>query len=104
MTLNVKPKDRCMWDAAALGEIMLRPDPCEGRIPEMNQPSYWISRMSNPDQVILSPAAIREKNEAYRAWMASPTGSKVSIPTVCLSKPTLTGGSGDSLSCLMSMP
>ncbi len=32
MALNIKPKEQCKWDAAALGEIMLRLDPGFGRI------------------------------------------------------------------------
>ena len=30
--LNVKMSERCRWDAASLGEIMLRLDPGDGRI------------------------------------------------------------------------
>ncbi len=32
MALAIKPRESCRWDAAALGEIMLRLDPGEGRI------------------------------------------------------------------------
>src|SRR5674476_858723 len=32
MALSIKPRESCRWDAAALGEIMLRLDPGEGRI------------------------------------------------------------------------
>ena len=31
-SLKVKPKDRCRWDLVALGEVMLRLDPGDGRI------------------------------------------------------------------------
>ena len=31
-SLNVKPVGSCRWDAASLGEIMLRLDPGDGRI------------------------------------------------------------------------
>ena len=48
------------------------PDTLPGLLPEMNDPSYWISRMKNPDQVILTPAAIQKKNEDYLALMKSP--------------------------------
>ena len=30
--LKIKPKDRCRWDLVALGEVMLRLDPGDGRI------------------------------------------------------------------------
>ena len=32
MPLSIKPKEHCQWDAAALGEVMLRLDPGECRI------------------------------------------------------------------------
>jgi 2-dehydro-3-deoxygluconokinase len=32
MSLNIKSREQCRWDAAALGEIMLRLDPGDGRI------------------------------------------------------------------------
>ena len=32
MALNIKPREQCQWDAAALGEVMLRLDPGDGRI------------------------------------------------------------------------
>ena len=32
MELNLRPKEECRFDAASLGEIMLRLDPGEGRI------------------------------------------------------------------------
>ena len=31
MALNIKPREQCRWDAAALGEIMLRLDPGDER-------------------------------------------------------------------------
>ena len=43
------------------------PDTHPGLLPEMNKPSYWISRMKNPDQVILTPAAIQRPAD-YEAW------------------------------------
>ena len=48
------------------------PDTLPGLRPEMNQPAYWIARMKNPDQVILTPDAIQKKNAAYLALMKSP--------------------------------
>ena len=32
MELNLRPREECKFDAASLGEIMLRLDPGEGRI------------------------------------------------------------------------
>jgi len=39
--LSVKPKDKCKWDAVALGEIMLRLDPGFGRIRTARQFQVW---------------------------------------------------------------
>jgi 2-dehydro-3-deoxygluconokinase len=41
MALNLKPKEQCRWDAAALGEIMLRLDPGDGRIRTARQFKVW---------------------------------------------------------------
>ena len=41
MAVNVKPKEQCKWDAAALGEVMLRLDPGEGRIRTTRQFQVW---------------------------------------------------------------
>ncbi|HOW72845.1 MAG TPA: sugar kinase [Phycisphaerae bacterium] len=40
-TLNIKPAPSCRWDAVALGEIMLRLDPGEGRIRTTRQFRIW---------------------------------------------------------------
>ncbi|MFC1693831.1 hypothetical protein ACFL1R_10030 [Candidatus Latescibacterota bacterium] len=48
------------------------PDTLPGLLPEMNQPSYWIAKMKNPDEVILTHSAIRKMNEAYMRRMSSP--------------------------------
>jgi len=39
--LKIKPKEQCKWDAAALGEIMLRLDPGDGRIRTTRQFTVW---------------------------------------------------------------
>ena len=39
--LVIKPKSQCRWDAAALGEIMLRLDPGDGRIKTTRQFTVW---------------------------------------------------------------
>lgn len=41
MSLNVKPKEQCKWDAVALGEIMLRLDPGFGRIRTAREFKVW---------------------------------------------------------------
>ena len=39
--LVIKPKSQCRWDAAALGEIMIRLDPGDGRIKTTRQFQVW---------------------------------------------------------------
>jgi sugar/nucleoside kinase (ribokinase family) len=41
MPLNIKPKERREWNAAALGEVMLRLDPGEGRIRTTREFRVW---------------------------------------------------------------
>ena len=41
MALNLKPSEQCRWDAASLGEIMLRLDPGDGRIRTTRQFTVW---------------------------------------------------------------
>ena len=40
-TLNIKPKDQCRWDLVALGEVMLRLDPGDGRISTTRTFQVW---------------------------------------------------------------
>ncbi len=41
MALNIKPREQCQWDAAAMGEVMLRLDPGDGRIRTTRQFNVW---------------------------------------------------------------
>ena len=41
MSLGIKPRESCRWDAAALGEVMLRLDPAEGRIRTTRTFQVW---------------------------------------------------------------
>ena len=41
MALKIKPREQCRWDAAALGEVMLRLDPGEGRIRTTREFKVW---------------------------------------------------------------
>src|SRR5271165_5363532 len=41
MPLNIKPKEKCRWDLVALGEVMLRLDPGEGRIASARTFQAW---------------------------------------------------------------
>lgn len=56
---------------SASAELYQRsPDVMPGTIPEMQDPAWWIARMDNPDGVILKPAEIRVRNEAYLEKMS----------------------------------
>src|SRR5512141_3324469 len=39
--LNIKPAGSCKYDLVALGEIMLRPDPGEGRVRTAREFKVW---------------------------------------------------------------
>lgn len=41
MALQIKPKEQCKWDLVALGEVMLRLDPGEGRIHTTRMLQVW---------------------------------------------------------------
>jgi 2-dehydro-3-deoxygluconokinase len=41
MPVNLKPREHCKWDAAALGEVMLRLDPGDGRIRTTRTFQVW---------------------------------------------------------------
>jgi len=41
MTIKIKPRETCQWDAVSLGEVMLRLDPGEGRIRTAREFKVW---------------------------------------------------------------
>lgn len=41
------------------------PDVIPGTLPQMRDPSYWIAKMNNPDNVVMTLAEIQVKNEDY---------------------------------------
>jgi len=57
---------------AASAEIYKRaPDVIPGTLPEMRDPAWWIERMENPDEVILTLRDINRMNEKYRQKITS---------------------------------
>jgi hypothetical protein len=48
------------------------PDVLPGTLPEMQTTGYWIARMANPDEVVLTQDAIRRMNETYEKFISSP--------------------------------
>ncbi|MBN1291402.1 MAG: SH3 domain-containing protein [Candidatus Latescibacteria bacterium] len=48
------------------------PDVLPGTLPEMREPSYWIARMENPDDIILTVEQIEQRNESFKAKMYEP--------------------------------
>jgi hypothetical protein len=47
------------------------PDVMPGTLPEMREPSYWISKMSDPDAVILTSQQIQTRNRNYIQRLAN---------------------------------
>ncbi|MCD6309040.1 MAG: SH3 domain-containing protein, partial [Candidatus Latescibacteria bacterium] len=47
------------------------PDVLPGTIPEMRDPGYWISRMDDPDSIVMTSDEIGRMNERYRKWSHS---------------------------------
>ena len=48
------------------------PDVLPGTLPEMRTPSYWIAKMKNPDEVILTVDEIQRMNEEYQKKVREP--------------------------------
>ncbi|MCE5250504.1 SH3 domain-containing protein [bacterium] len=48
------------------------PEPLPWIPAELLDPGFWIARMKNPDEIILTPVAISRMNEAYRRWISAP--------------------------------
>jgi len=48
------------------------PDPLPWIPAEMLDPAFWISRMKNPDEIILAPDKIERMNAAYKRWISTP--------------------------------
>lgn len=51
--------------SSAQPRVLRAPDVIPGTLPEMRDPSYWISRMKNPDVIVLSLAEIQARNNDY---------------------------------------
>ena len=56
------------------------PDVIPGTIPEMRTTKFWIARMQNPDEVIVSLHEIEKMNAAYEAKMKLPEPFKGEVP------------------------
>ena len=48
------------------------PDTVPGTLPEMRNPSYWIAKMENPDEIIFTIEEIQQMNEDYVKKMSAP--------------------------------
>ncbi|MBN1292718.1 MAG: SH3 domain-containing protein [Candidatus Latescibacteria bacterium] len=59
--------------AGVFAELYKRaPDVLPGTLPEMRTTSYWIGKMKNPDEIILSHDEIEQMNVAYETRIHSP--------------------------------
>ena len=48
------------------------PDVYPGTIPEMRTVGYWVAKMSDPDEVLMTPDKIMRMNDAFRSVMKRP--------------------------------
>ena len=55
------------------------PDVLPGTLPEMREPSYWIAKMNNPDEVLLKRSEILDQNKRFIEKVSTP-GFFVNIP------------------------
>ncbi|MFA6471751.1 MAG: SH3 domain-containing protein [Candidatus Latescibacterota bacterium] len=76
MTLlsSIASGERGMSEAPVLSETLYNraPDVLEGTLPEMRTASYWISKMQNPDEIILPLDRIMAMNERFEKKMGVP--------------------------------
>ena len=47
------------------------PDTIPGTLPEMRKPSYWISRMKDPDKIVMTLSEIESRNKDYSKRMGN---------------------------------
>jgi hypothetical protein len=70
-----KKEDAVKAETKKQSDLYLRaPNVVPGTLPEMRQASYWIAKMKNPDQVVLSLEEIEARNEDYQERMANASG------------------------------
>ncbi len=61
------------FSMAVSAELYKRaPNSLPGTLPEMRNPSYWIDRMENPDELILDTDTIKRMNEEYIRKISAP--------------------------------
>ena len=62
-----------LFNIVTFAELYKRaPDTLPGTLPEMSNPSYWIEKMENPDEVILTAEDIQRMNEEYIQKISAP--------------------------------
>ena len=87
------------------------PDTIPGTLPEMRDPSYWISKLENPEKVIMTTAQIQARNSEFFKRMNNfstldsnlrkqITQELASRPGLISSKPNLNSMSGEDISSL----
>lgn len=69
--LIAQNKDSVKNQSIRKSDLYLRaPGVIPGTLPEMRSPSYWVSKMENPDKVILTLKEIEARNAAYQTRMS----------------------------------
>jgi hypothetical protein len=70
--ISIGSLDNALFAQKKTPDLYLRaPDVIPGTLPEMRQVSYWIAKMENPDDVILNPREIEDRNSAYGARISN---------------------------------
>ncbi|MDF2434675.1 MAG: hypothetical protein JWP44_4306 [Mucilaginibacter sp.] len=74
-TSGIKGFGQKVVSAGPIEKFYLRaPNVMPGTLPEMRDASYWISKMQNPDQVVLSLPQIQAMNSAFEKRVSNPAG------------------------------
>ncbi|WP_445737166.1 hypothetical protein [Mariniflexile sp.] len=72
--IYAQQKDSTKKEVKKQSDLYLRaPGVVPGTLPEMREASYWISKMKNPDAIVLSLKEIKSRNASYQQRMANPS-------------------------------
>ncbi|MFC2113246.1 SH3 domain-containing protein [Bacteroidota bacterium] len=72
LTLLILLKPGILFSQDASKFYLRAPDVLPGTLPEMREPGFWMERIDNPDELILSLAEIQDMNKAFQNKMQFP--------------------------------
>ncbi len=81
-TLIIKVISLCLLSLGSVSYADLynrAPDVLPGTTLEMQEPAFWIARMKNPNEIILSPEAIQRMNEEFQKKIRTPDPFKGAV-------------------------